>query len=52
VAATSKLDRALTHVAGYTCFIDGSVRDYQKFSVTSGKNFPAPVRSALDGDGG
>jgi 2-keto-4-pentenoate hydratase/2-oxohepta-3-ene-1,7-dioic acid hydratase in catechol pathway len=35
-----KLDRALTHVAGYTCFIDGSVRDYQKFSVTSGKNFP------------
>jgi len=36
-----KPDRALTHVAGYTCFIDGSVRDYQKFSVTSGKNFPA-----------
>jgi 2-keto-4-pentenoate hydratase/2-oxohepta-3-ene-1,7-dioic acid hydratase in catechol pathway len=33
-------DRALDHVAGYTCFIDGSVRDYQKFSVTSGKNFP------------
>jgi 2-keto-4-pentenoate hydratase/2-oxohepta-3-ene-1,7-dioic acid hydratase in catechol pathway len=32
--------RALDHVAGYTCFIDGSVRDYQKFSVTSGKNFP------------
>jgi 2-keto-4-pentenoate hydratase/2-oxohepta-3-ene-1,7-dioic acid hydratase in catechol pathway len=32
--------RALEHVAGYTCFIDGSVRDYQKFSVTSGKNFP------------
>ena len=36
-----KPDRALNHVAGYTCFIDGSVRDYQKFSVTSGKNFPA-----------
>jgi 2-keto-4-pentenoate hydratase/2-oxohepta-3-ene-1,7-dioic acid hydratase in catechol pathway len=34
------LGRALDHVAGYTCFIDGSVRDYQKFSVTSGKNFP------------
>lgn len=33
-------DRALEHVAGYTCFVDGSVRDYQKFSVTSGKNFP------------
>jgi 2-keto-4-pentenoate hydratase/2-oxohepta-3-ene-1,7-dioic acid hydratase in catechol pathway len=34
------LERALDHVAGYTCFVDGSVRDYQKFSVTSGKNFP------------
>jgi 2-keto-4-pentenoate hydratase/2-oxohepta-3-ene-1,7-dioic acid hydratase in catechol pathway len=33
--------RALEHVAGYTCFVDGSVRDYQKFSVTSGKNWPA-----------
>jgi 2-keto-4-pentenoate hydratase/2-oxohepta-3-ene-1,7-dioic acid hydratase in catechol pathway len=32
---------ALGRVAGYTCFVDGSVRDYQKFSVTSGKNFPA-----------
>src|SRR5262252_5338189 len=32
---------ALAYVAGYTCFVDGSVRDYQKFSVTSGKNFPA-----------
>jgi 2-keto-4-pentenoate hydratase/2-oxohepta-3-ene-1,7-dioic acid hydratase in catechol pathway len=32
--------RALDHVAGYTCFVDGSVRDYQKFSVTSGKNWP------------
>jgi 2-keto-4-pentenoate hydratase/2-oxohepta-3-ene-1,7-dioic acid hydratase in catechol pathway len=34
------VDAALQHVAGYTCFVDGSVRDYQKFSVTSGKNFP------------
>ena len=34
-------ERALAHGAGYTCFVDGSVRDYQKFSVTSGKNFPA-----------
>ena len=33
--------RALDHVAGYTCFVDGSVRDYQKFSVTAAKNFPA-----------
>src|SRR5262245_20754150 len=32
--------QALEHVAGYTCFVDGSVRDYQKFSVTSGKTFP------------
>jgi 2-keto-4-pentenoate hydratase/2-oxohepta-3-ene-1,7-dioic acid hydratase in catechol pathway len=36
-----KPEHALDHVAGYTCFVDGSVRDYQKFSVTSGKNFPA-----------
>src|ERR1700722_1858911 len=35
------VEQALEHVAGYTCFVDGSVRDYQKFSVTSGKNFPA-----------
>jgi len=44
---------ALRHVAGYTCFVDGSVRDYQKFSVTSGKNFPAtgplgPVLATTD----
>jgi 2-keto-4-pentenoate hydratase/2-oxohepta-3-ene-1,7-dioic acid hydratase in catechol pathway len=32
---------ALDYVAGYTCFVDGSVRDYQKDSVTAGKNFPA-----------
>jgi 2-keto-4-pentenoate hydratase/2-oxohepta-3-ene-1,7-dioic acid hydratase in catechol pathway len=35
-----KAEAALDHVAGYTIFVDGSVRDYQKFSVTSGKNFP------------
>jgi 2-keto-4-pentenoate hydratase/2-oxohepta-3-ene-1,7-dioic acid hydratase in catechol pathway len=34
-----KPEQALDHVAGYTCFVDGSVRDYQKFSVTAGKNF-------------
>ncbi len=33
-------ERALDHVAGYSCFVDGSVRDYQRFSVTAGKNFP------------
>jgi len=32
-------DMALTHIAGYTCFNDGSVRDFQKHSVTAGKNF-------------
>lgn len=30
---------ALDHIAGYTCFMDGSLREYQKHSVTSGKNF-------------
>ena len=35
-----KAEHALDHVAGYTIFVDGSVRDYQKFSVTSGKNLP------------
>ena len=41
------IERALDHVAGYTCFVDGSVRDYQKFSVTSGKNWPGhrPART-------
>jgi 2-keto-4-pentenoate hydratase/2-oxohepta-3-ene-1,7-dioic acid hydratase in catechol pathway len=32
---------AMSHVSGYTCFNDGSIRDYQKHSVTSGKNFEA-----------
>lgn len=31
---------AMKHVYGYSCFNDGSVRDYQKHSVTAGKNFP------------
>ncbi|MBM3506384.1 MAG: fumarylacetoacetate hydrolase family protein [Alphaproteobacteria bacterium] len=36
-------DRALDHVAGYTCYHDGSVRDWQGHSpqFTPGKNFPA-----------
>jgi len=33
--------RALSVVAGYSCFLDASVRDFQKHSVTAGKNFPA-----------
>ena len=32
--------QALDHVAAYTIFNDGSLRDYQKHSVTAGKNFP------------
>jgi 2-keto-4-pentenoate hydratase/2-oxohepta-3-ene-1,7-dioic acid hydratase in catechol pathway len=30
---------ALSHVAGYSCLNDGSVRDFQKHSVWAGKNF-------------
>ncbi len=30
---------AMSHVFGYTCFMDGSVRDFQKYSITAGKNF-------------
>lgn len=30
---------ALHYVAGYTCFLDGTLRDYQKHSFTAGKNF-------------
>jgi 2-keto-4-pentenoate hydratase/2-oxohepta-3-ene-1,7-dioic acid hydratase in catechol pathway len=33
--------RALSVIAGYTCFLDVSVRDFQRHSVTAGKNFPA-----------
>ena len=32
---------ALSHVAGYTCFCDGSVRDFIKVSLVTGKNFPS-----------
>lgn len=32
-------ESALNHVAGYTCFLDGTLRDYQKHSFTAGKNF-------------
>jgi 2-keto-4-pentenoate hydratase/2-oxohepta-3-ene-1,7-dioic acid hydratase in catechol pathway len=33
--------QASSVIAGYTCFLDASVRDFQKHSVTAGKNFPA-----------
>nr|MBF0681907.1 fumarylacetoacetate hydrolase family protein [Pseudomonas sp.] len=32
-------ENALEYVGGYSCFNDVSVRDYQKHSVTAGKNF-------------
>jgi 2-keto-4-pentenoate hydratase/2-oxohepta-3-ene-1,7-dioic acid hydratase in catechol pathway len=35
-----KPERALDHVAGYTCFVDGSVRDFTKYSLSAAKNFP------------
>ena len=31
--------KAMAHVAGYSCFMDGSVRDWQKSTTTMGKNF-------------
>ncbi len=30
---------ALDYVGGYSCFLDGSLRDYQKHSLAAGKNF-------------
>jgi 2-keto-4-pentenoate hydratase/2-oxohepta-3-ene-1,7-dioic acid hydratase in catechol pathway len=32
-------EKAFEHIAGYTVMDDGSVRDWQKHSVTAGKNF-------------
>jgi len=32
-------EKAFDHIAGYTIMDDGSVRDWQKHSVTAGKNF-------------
>lgn len=36
-------DAAMAHVAGYACFNDGSVRDWQRHNIqfTPGKNWPA-----------
>jgi 2-keto-4-pentenoate hydratase/2-oxohepta-3-ene-1,7-dioic acid hydratase in catechol pathway len=34
------VDDAMRHVAGYACFMDGSVRDFQRESITAGKSFP------------
>lgn len=37
------VERALEHVAGYACLMDGSLRDFQRQTsqFTAGKNFPA-----------
>lgn len=50
---------ALGHVGAYSCFNDGSVRDWQRQSITAGKNFdasgafgPALVPAARVGDPG
>lgn len=34
---------AMRHIAGYACYNDGSIRDYQRHTIqfTPGKNFPA-----------
>ncbi len=34
-------DKAMDHVAGYSCFNDGTIRDYQQVSLPVGKNFDA-----------
>ncbi|QIE30031.1 putative protein YisK (plasmid) [Caballeronia sp. SBC1] len=35
--------RALEHIAGYSCYNDGSIRDWQRHTIqfTPGKNFPS-----------
>ncbi|WP_434779507.1 fumarylacetoacetate hydrolase family protein [Neisseria sp. Ec49-e6-T10] len=35
-----KEEDALDFVAGYSCYMDGSVRDWQNSSITAGKNWP------------
>ncbi|MCX8601214.1 MULTISPECIES: fumarylacetoacetate hydrolase family protein [unclassified Gilliamella] len=36
-----KQEDALSHVAGYSCYMDGSVRDWQYTWFTAGKNWPS-----------
>ena len=33
-------DKAMEHVAGFSCYMDGSVRDWQHTLFTAGKNWP------------
>ncbi|XBS71753.1 fumarylacetoacetate hydrolase family protein [Acerihabitans sp. KWT182] len=35
------VDKALAYIAGYSCYMDGSVRDWQHKWYTAGKNWPA-----------
>jgi len=35
-----KPENAMAHIAGYTIFNDGSVRDWAKYSLPAAKNFP------------
>ncbi|MBX9242998.1 fumarylacetoacetate hydrolase family protein, partial [Klebsiella pneumoniae] len=34
-------EQALSFVAGYSCYMDGSVRDWQHTWYTAGKNWPS-----------
>src|SRR5882757_1738252 len=34
-----KPEDALSHIAGYTCFCDATVRDFTKYSLVASKNF-------------
>jgi 2-keto-4-pentenoate hydratase/2-oxohepta-3-ene-1,7-dioic acid hydratase in catechol pathway len=34
-----KAEDALSHIAGYTCFCDATVRDFTKYSLVASKNF-------------
>jgi 2-keto-4-pentenoate hydratase/2-oxohepta-3-ene-1,7-dioic acid hydratase in catechol pathway len=36
-----KPEDALSHVAGYSCYMDGSIRDWQYTWFTAGKNWPS-----------
>ena len=36
-----KTEEALSHVAGYSCYMDGSIRDWQYTWFTAGKNWPS-----------
>jgi len=35
------VEQAIQHIGGYSIVMDGSLRDYQKHSLTAGKNFDA-----------